>query len=378
VPGGEPMDEIKPTKKPSRDYQALSSTPWDLFAALYARRSHRKYLPVPEDPSFVADLESFLDAACDARGASRDSIVAVTGQQAVEDVKRAAYKGMAGKINIWLGKAPLSAVLVADLPSEDVHAIRPVELPKTVMAIEDAVLWLTERGLGTCWLAGVSEREIMKVMGAPSGRSVPSIISIGKPALEPKPASYSGVSFQMMSRRRKPLEKIAASETASAPYCPPRLTACGFAAASGGAEEMVRAIASKSLPTTAGGLDLAIDACLEAARVAPSGNNAQAWLFVVVRSKDRLAELAAASGAAEPGSWKAAVVATGQGRLLGKILLDRPFWDIDVPIAMSHISLMAATAGYLPQVATDIDEEKVGRLVALPSGMRVAGVVALT
>lgn len=375
------MERLAPSKTPTRDYQALSDTPWDLWDALYGRRSHRKYLPYEMDDELTSGLADVIALACDARGAARGSIVAVTEQAAVDRVKRSAYKGISGKINVWLRRAPLAAVLVLDLPGPDVHAQRPVELPKTVMATEDMVLWLTERGLGSCWLAGVSEREVIKAADLGSGRAVPSIISVGKPALEvPRRTSYGGISYHAMSRRRKPLSRIACIESARTPYEPLEETPGSFSAVQAdvmGLLGMLRDGAAGPADARAP-LPLAIDACLEAARVAPSGNNAQAWQFVVVKDRNRLEELSGLCTSSAGDDWSAAIIAAGQDRKIGNMLMDKPFWDIDVPIAMSHISLMASSMGYAPEVLTGgLDEKGVCRLAALASGMRVVGVIGL-
>jgi nitroreductase len=374
------MDEAKPTKAPTRDYQALSGSPWQLWDTLYARRSHRKYLPMELDHGAASDLLSVAGLACEARGASPESIMVVTEPEKVAEVKRRAYKGLVGKINIWLGRAPLAAVLVLNLPAADVRSSRPVELMKAVMAAEDVVLWLTERGLGTCWLAGVSEREIMSATGLSNERAVPVIIVVGKPALEkPKTASFGGVSYQMMSRRRKPLGRIAAFENATVPYQAGVLRPEGFSAVQGDVTALLELLRDRKAGLTDAPppLDLTIDACLEAGRVAPSANNSQPWLFVVVREKDRLFDLSGLCSISGGFARQAAIVVAGQRRRI-ESLIEKPFWAIDVPIAMSHVSLMAVSLGHAPSVLTEgIDEAGTSKLARLPKGMRVAGVIGL-
>lgn len=374
------MEQSKPTKAPTRDYQAFSGTPWELWDTLYARRSHRKYLPLELDEETASGLRSVVELACEARGAPADSIVVVTDPDKVAEVRKRAYKGLSGKINIWLLRAPLAAELVMNLPASDVHAHRPVDLPKTVMAIEDAVLWLTERGLGTCWLAGVNEREVKGAAGLAAEQAVSAIISVGKPAIQtPKTASYGGISYRMMSRRRKPLARIACEERASVPYEAPDMPEGRFSAVEGDVETLLERLRDNSAAPAEVSefLDLMIDACLEAGRVAPSANNSQPWLFVVVRDRDRLAELSGLCSMTDGFAGRAAVIAAGLSRRIER-LMEKPFWDIDVPIAMSHVSLMAASMGCMPSVITDgIDEEGIIKLAGLPGGMRVAGVIGL-
>ena len=116
-------------------------------------------------------------------------------------------------------------------------------------------------------------------------------------------------------------------------------------------------------------IDLAVDACLESARIAPSAGNSQPWFFVVVRERERLSRLAECCGALEGlADRKAAIVALGRPNRLQQMMLDRPFWMIDLPIALSHITLLAASMGFAPALALDvIDEEGIGRVVEAPS-----------
>lgn len=376
------MEETNLIRKPTRDYQSFSGTRWGLWETLYARRSHRKYLPLTLDDATVSDLEQLVGLACAARGARPDSIIAVSEPGAVDAVRQVAYKGVTSKINLWLAKASLAAWLIMDLPAPDVYAHRPLELPRSVLALEDSVLWLTERRLATCWLAGVNQREIVKVLGLPAGRSIPAVISVGRPAVElPRPASYGGISYQMMTRRRKPLSSIACVGDAGTPYEAPDITPGGFSAPDRDMRTILELIRD-GMPgssTVAPAVDLAVDSCLEAARVAPSAKNSQPWLFVVVTDAGGIERLRSMCQEPPPAPWKVAMIAAAQDRKLEKVILDKPFWDIDVPIAMSHVSLMAASMDFRPDVVTaGIDEPGICGLAALPSGMRVAGIVGLS
>jgi hypothetical protein len=59
--------------------------------------------------------------------------------------------------------------------------------------------------------------------------------------------------------------------------------------------------------------------------------------------------------------------------------MDKPFWMIDVPIALSHISLMAASAGRRARIfIDDIDEGAVNDLVHAKDDTRTVGVVGIS
>jgi len=124
-------------------------------------------------------------------------------------------------------------------------------------------------------------------------------------------------------------------------------------------------------------LDLAVEACLEAARIAPSASNFQPWHFIVVKDAERLEQLAGACG--DDTAWRAAIVAAGNPSTWTAGLFDKPFWMIDVPIALSHMSLMAASMGCGARVFTDgIDEGAINDLVRAEGSVRTVGVMRIT
>jgi len=368
---------MQATKKPTRDYPSYSTAPWGLWETMYTRRSHRKYVAKELSGEFVASLEDTVRLALRARGAPESSLVAVTERQLVEVVKKRSYKGFANKINVWLARSPVSGFLVISLPGDDVRGDRPQKLPKAAMAAEDTVLWLVEEGWGTCWLGGVNEREIRGVMGLGKEMSVPSIVSVGKPKAAVRSGGYDRILYLGLSRRRKPLTEIASVESAGRPYRVQDIAKVPFSASS---EQQVRPLLEGIAGGSPGGseapLELLIDACLEAARVAPNAGNIQKWKFVVVKDDDNLKALKGACDSGVP--WRAAIVAAGYSKKIEAGLLDKPFWMIDLPIALSHMSLMAASMGCAFDVCTDdIDEGAINKLVGLPQSLRTVGVLGL-
>lgn len=371
------MAEMQATKKPTRDYPSYSATPWGLWETMYARRSHRKYLPAEPAGEFVISLKDTVRLALRARGAPEDSIITVMERELTEAVKRRSYKGLTNKINIWLARSPVCGFLVVALPRDDVRAERPRELPKAAAAAEDTVLWLAEEGMGTCWLGGVNDREICKVMGLGKEMSVPSIVSVGKPKAAVRSGGYDSIMYLGISKRRKPLSEIAFIENAGTPYTVGEIAREPFSAAP---EQKVRELLSKIMGGALAGpgvpLELAVDSCLEAARIAPNAGNIQKWRFVVVKDGGNLRALERACNSGV--TWRAAIVAAGHAKSIEIGMLDKPFWMIDLPIALSHMSLMAASMGCgSDMLIDDIDEATVNRLVGLDPGVRTVGVLGL-
>jgi nitroreductase len=372
------MVNMEQTKQPTRDYPSLSLTPWGIWEVLYARRSHRKYLPGSLDEAFPASLDEAAKLALSVRGAGEESIRVVTGEKLVDRIKQRLHKGMQGKINLWLNRAPLSGFLVLALSKADVRSERPRELPLTAMAAEDIILWLTEAGMGTCWLGGINQKEIKEALGLGRDAFVPAVIPFGKPKPRVKARDIDHVMYRTISRKRKPLTAIACLEGIDRPYVLPELAQGAFSASSvQDVAGLLRRLGEGGEDSSAVPMDLAVDACLEAARISPSAGNAQKWHFIAARGEEALAELARACGA--EGSWRAAIVGAGDtamGFLYEK--MEKPFWMIDVPIAFSQMSLVAASLDLAVDLSLrGIDERVVNEITGIAPPIRAVGVMGI-
>lgn len=370
------MAETKSDRGPSRDYPSLSESPWGLWDLMFKRRSCRKYVPGELGAELPGELARVVALALETRGAAAESIIPVTDPGVGASLRKRSYKGFANKINVWLSRAPANAFLVMDVPQEDLNGQRPSELPKASMAMEDCVLWLTGKGFGTCWLGGVNSAEISSLMGLGSGIKVPAVVCFGSPRKAPATLSFDNFMRNALSRKRKPLTSVAYVETMQERYLPAGLSAGGFSAPQ--VQDVAGLLEALRDGRTGGGasLDLAVEACLEAARIAPSASNFQPWDFIVIKDAKRLEQLADLCG--ENTAWRAAIVAAGTPGTWTAGLFDKPFWMIDVPIALSHMSLMAASMGCGARVFTDgIDEGAINSLVRAERNVRTVGVMRL-
>lgn len=370
------MAQVSVGRKLTRDYAAMSATPWTLWDVMLARRSCRKYEEWTPDARVSGEVAGLAREACALRGAPEGSVLAVTDPGIGRELRRRSYKGLANKINLWLARAPVNAFLVLALPTDDVTAERPSCLPRAVMAAQDCVLWLTSRGFGTCWLAGVNSREVIGVLGLPPDVSVPAVVCVGKPHPSAGPFTLDSVLRRALSRNRKPLSAVACLERVGRPFEPQPPPGRFRAAPEQDVLELLRFLAGGLGPDGAPPAPFAVEACLEAARIAPSGGNGQSWRFVAAFDADRVAALAVACGARGP--WEAAVVASALESRLDNLAPDKPFWMMDVPIAVSHMSLMAASMRRPAEVFTEMDEGAVNELVGARAGERATAVMALT
>lgn len=367
------MAEARADRSPTRDYQSLSETPWTLWDVMFTRRSCRKYAKGAPDKEFGSRLNELVKLATETRGAP-GAVLPITDPGLASRVRQSCYKGFSNKINIWLARAPVHSFIAPVVPVEDVKADRPRITPKACTAIEDTVLWLTSLGLGTCWLGGVNSAELCRVLGLDAGLSVPLVVCVGKP-YGATTISFDNLMRNTLSRKRKPLSAVACVETLERRYQPAELVAGGYAASSVQDVEGLLGLIRDGSDDDGAPLGLAVEACLEAARIAPSAGNRQSWHFAVVGETARLEQLALACDA--EATWRAAIVAAGTATPYMGGFIDKPFWMVDVPIALSHMSLMAASMGCRATVHTDIDEPAVNRLTAATKDVRAVGVMGI-
>jgi|GEM_PF-539301 len=363
------------TKNATRDYKPLSPTAWTLWDVVYGRRSYRKYVPAVLPAGSATGLDEVIALSSRVRGAPERCVKAFTEQSLVERIRVGLQKGALNKINFWVARTSPSGFLLMEVPEEDLTIDRPKALPAASLVMEDTVLWLAEKGLGSCWLGGVNQKELATIAGARAGATVPIAIPFGTPSKKVTPASGS-TAGAVIARKRKQLPAVAFIESMDAPYEPPAdISAEGFEASAvqdvGGLLEQMGADAgAPGGPAPLPGL--LVEACFEAGRVAPSAGNSQPWSFIAVTEPERLEEL---EKACAPGGWRAAIVVVAQPSSWRSALAERPFWMIDGPIALSHISLMAASAGRAVRVFVNgFDEGPVADAIRAHQGNRVVGV----
>jgi hypothetical protein len=207
---------------------------------------------------------------------------------------------------------------------------------------------------------------------------VPAVIPFGKPKPRVQARDIDHMMYRTISRKRKPLSDIAHLEAMDRPYPVSEIEHKPFSASQiQDVAGLLRRLEEMSESEGDVDLGLAIDGCLEAARISPSASNAQTWNFVAVSGEDALRELVRACGI--EGGWRAAIVGVGEPGI-GFIheIMEKPFWMMDLPIAFSQMSLMAASMDLAIDLhVTGFDEKTVNAVMGLPSTLRTVGVMGI-
>lgn len=118
--------------------------------------------------------------------------------------------------------------------------------------------------------------------------------------------------------------------------------------------------------------DEKLDAVLKAARLAPSAANLQEWRFVIVREPETRKKLAAVAGG-QAFVAEAPVIIVACAETDGQVMRwgGPPCYQIDVAIALDHISLAAVDLGLGSCWIGLFDEKKVKEILHIPTEIRV-------
>ncbi|MDR2938541.1 MAG: nitroreductase family protein [Prevotellaceae bacterium] len=130
-----------------------------------------------------------------------------------------------------------------------------------------------------------------------------------------------------------------------------------------------------------------IEACLEAARLAPSACNAQPWHFVVVTDaalKNAIADATASRTLNMNHFTKQAPVHIVMVResknfnsSVGSVLKEKNYAMYDIGIAAAHLCLQAADLGLGTCILGWFNEKKVRELIGVPRGKRIDLIITL-
>lgn len=166
----------------------------DVFEAIRARRSVRRYLSDPVPDEVLEELLSAAILAPSAGNAQPWRFIVVRDLKLREDLVAAAYG------QSFLAEAPVVIVVCADLERARRAYHQRGEtlycLQDTAAAIQNLLLAATAKGLGTCWVGAFDEGKVAELLGLPRGLRPVALVPVGKPAETPP------------ARPRRPLSEV--------------------------------------------------------------------------------------------------------------------------------------------------------------------------
>lgn len=197
----------------------------NVMEAIKGRRSIRDYKPDPIPDEVLNKLLNALRLAPSGRNAQPWKFIAVRDTEMRRELAKAcSFKPRRPEGQPFVAQAPVIIVACGsedeaacgyyqngefyityghEAPREgitDRWSCLPVDL---AIAMDHFSLAAIEEGLGTCWVAGLDERKVKKLLGVPDNMRAPILMPVGYPVSWPSP------------RPRKALEEIICYER----YC---------------------------------------------------------------------------------------------------------------------------------------------------------------
>ena len=121
----------------------------------------------------------------------------------------------------------------------------------------------------------------------------------------------------------------------------------------------------------------AVDRILEAARLAPSAKNRQAWRFIAVCDSEAKSVLQKACFGDERIGQCGCVIAACTTNLQYTMPNGQPSYPLDIAFAVSYMSLQAAHEGLASVIWSTYEEGAVKSLLTVPFAMRVVLLLAV-
>ncbi len=164
----------------------------NIFDTIAKRYSVRSYLDKKVEPEKLTSIFSAVRLAPSARNGQEWRFIVVTDPELREKVAAAGGQP-------FLKQCP---VIIAACAETDRRSMKCGELAYTVdlaIAVDHLTLAATAMGLGTCWVGSFDPVVVREALGIPEATPVPTLLALGYPAEEGKPAN---------GKSRLPLQEI--------------------------------------------------------------------------------------------------------------------------------------------------------------------------
>lgn len=175
----------------------------DLFEAIKARKSVRRYLPTPLPAGRLDQIFTAVQLAPSWRNGQCWKFVVVDEPEKKKQLIRCTSVFNQS----WLGQEYALVVACGDPAHSGFRNDQSYYLVDVAIAMEHLVLAATALGLGTCWIGAFDEQKVKSLLKIPPEYRVVALTPLGYPAEE---EGLVGKITQgiVKSRRRKPLSDV--------------------------------------------------------------------------------------------------------------------------------------------------------------------------
>jgi len=127
--------------------------------------------------------------------------IVVKDKKSIEELSKTSI------INRWLKNVPVIIVACGDTRKSGSRNDINYFIVDVSIALEHLVLAATDKGLGTCWIAGFDEKKVKEILLIPEYIRVVALTPLGYPA---EKNSFVGKLFKVVtqSKKRKSIDKI--------------------------------------------------------------------------------------------------------------------------------------------------------------------------
>jgi len=127
--------------------------------------------------------------------------IVVKDKKIIEDLSKTSI------INRWLKNAPVIIVACGDPRQSGSRNNISYFIVDVSIALENLILAATDKGLGSCWIAGFDAKKIKEILKIPKHIEVVALTPIGYPA-EKKGLIDNLAKIVIQSKKRKSIDKI--------------------------------------------------------------------------------------------------------------------------------------------------------------------------
>ncbi len=187
-------------------------SPIDLMEVIKVRRSYRKYTDeqIPAGNINMDYLKKVVLDGAWAFGFNSPFFIFVTRPDLKKRLKRAIFSGLMGKVNPWiLTTKAFGFVVACGYPQKaGILDDKYLYLSECSILMEFLVLAAAEVGIGTCWIGGFGEEGIKGALSISDDARIVAVTPLGYPPKRIRATSWDYMARNLVSKRRKPMEKI--------------------------------------------------------------------------------------------------------------------------------------------------------------------------
>lgn len=173
----------------------------EFIDVIKARSSVREYSDRPVDSETITEILECARLAPSWANKQCWRFIVITNKQTIEQVAKMSV------INRWLKTAPVLIVACADPTESGAHNTLEYYSVDVSIAVDHLILAATDRGLGTCWVAGFNEEKLKELLEIPKRIRIVALTPLGYPV------GKKGIVEQitktlLKAKKRKTLDEI--------------------------------------------------------------------------------------------------------------------------------------------------------------------------